>query len=38
MAEVQLRLRFLPIEVGKSLFVGKNLVTAQTLLCLYSEQ
>ena len=43
--KVQLRLRssvhyssFLPAEVGKSFFAGKNLVTAKTQLRLYSEQ
>ena len=38
MAKVQLRLRFLPAEVGRSFFVDKNLVTAQMQLRLYSEQ
>ena len=44
MAKEQLRLRapahycpFLPAEVGKRFFAGKNLVTAQTQLRLYSE-
>ena len=38
MAKVQLRLCFLPAEVGRSFFVDKNLVTAQTQLRVYSEQ
>ena len=29
---------FLPADVGKSFFAGKNLVAAQTQLRLYSEQ